>query len=73
MVAVIVLFDFTTDFLQRRYQIGCCFGTIAMNGAPTGHSKSDFLNNPGLCGCRIADLRRVLLVSLLLLLLRIQV
>ena len=76
MVAVIVPFDLTTNLLQRRYQIGCGLGAIAMNGAPTGHSKSDFLNNLRLSGCRIADLRCVLLVGLLLLvslLLRIQV
>ncbi len=67
MVAVVVLFDFTTNFLQRRYQIGCCFRAIAMNGAPIGHSKSDFLDNLWLSG-GIGGLSRILLVSLLQLL-----
>ena len=68
MVAVVVLFDFTTNLLQRRYQIGCCLRTIAMNGAPIGHSKSDFLDNLWLSGGGIGGLSRLLLVSLLKLL-----
>ena len=64
MVAVVVLFDFTTNLLQRRYQIGCCLRAIAMNGTPIGHSKSDFLDNLWLSG-GIGGLS-LLLVSLLL-------
>lgn len=75
MSAVIVLFDFTANLLQRCNQIGCRFRTISVNGTPTCHAKSYFLDHLRLGVCYIAGL--LLLASLLLwlvkLLLRIQV
>ena len=66
MVAVVVLFDFTTNLLQRRYQIGCCLRPIAMNGSPIRHTESDFFDNLWLSG-GVGALSYVLLISLLLL------
>ena len=71
MSAVIVLFDFTANLLQRCNQIGCCFRAISVNGTPTCHAKSYFLDHLRLGVCHIAGL--LLLASLLLLLLLLLV